>query len=513
MAHPIKYPLGIQDFQELRTRNCTYVDKTALIYQLLEGKTYFYSHPRRFGKSLLLSTLKYLFQGKKELFEGLWIADKLNWADYNYPVLHFSFIQGGFKEVGLQSDIHSKLQEQANEHGIVLTENSISSKITELVKKLHDKHQQKVVFLVDEYDKPINEYLGNDQLAIVQENKQWLRSFYSPLKELDPYLKFVFITGVAKFSKVSLFSDLNQLEDITLQSEFATLLGYTDEEIVHYFGQRLEQIAQKKGLTYEALYAKMRLWYNGYSWNGIDKVYNPTSLLTFLKYAEFRNYWFETGTPTFLVELLSQEWKYNIEKIYAEVDLLLSFQIEEVNDVTLLFQTGYLTIKDKDGDVYELTYPNQEVRDSMTLHLLRKYSHRQSVKPLVRELYEAIKQHNFAQLFKLMNGLFGAIPYQIFDAHKEKYYHAIIFLTFRLMGYYTQAEPSVSEGRIDVVVETQDSIFILEFKVNGTLKEAMQQIHDQKYYQQYEGTSKAVFLIGAVCKDKTIGEYEVEKWK
>jgi hypothetical protein len=510
---PLRYPLGIQDFSELRTRQCVYVDKTKLLYSLLEGKAYFYAHPRRFGKSLLLSTLKYLFQGRQDLFQGLWIADKIDWATFNYPVLHFSFIDTGFHEIGFERYIHQKFRYQAEDHDLVLTSEGVSGKVTELVKKLYYKHNQKVVFLVDEYDKPITEYLLPNDIATAQANKQWLRQFYSPLKELDPYLQFVFITGVSKFSKVSLFSDLNQLEDITLSKPFATLLGYTEPEILHYFQPRLAAIATQMEFPYEELLDKMRKWYNGYSWNGKDKVYNPTSMLHFLKYAEFSNYWFETGTPTFLINRLRGDFTYNIEEIRADAGLLQSFRLESLNDTTLLFQTGYLTVKAKQDDIYTLGYPNQEVRDSMLQYLLAEFSQaKESIKPLIRQVYYSLAQRNFAQLFKLLQGLFGSIPYQLFDAHQEKYYHAIIFLTFRLLGYYTQAEPSVSEGRIDVVVETQECIFLFEFKVNGTVAEAMQQIHDRKYYQQYAGTSKEVYLVGVVCKNKGIGEYEVEKW-
>ncbi len=509
-----RYSLGIQDFKELRTLNCVYVDKTEQIYQLLgQGKTYFYSHPRRFGKSLLLSTFKYLFQGRKELFEGLWIADKVNWAEMNYPVLHFTFIQSSFREIGLQKDIHSKIEEQANQYGISLTEEGISNKMTELVKKIHDKYQQKVVILVDEYDKPINEYLGTPEVAVAQENKQWLRNFYSPLKELDPYLRFLFITGITKFSKVSLFSDLNQLEDLTLASRAATLLGYTEQEIIHYFDERLHELAAEKQLTYEALFAKMRLWYNGYSWNGKDKVYNPTSILNFLKNGEFRNYWFETGTPTLLINLLSEDFTFNIEQMVVGAAQLSSFRLEQLPAPTLLFQTGYLTIVEQDDDTYILDYPNQEVRDSMLQYLLAEYCHQLDVKPPVKALFKAMQKLDFAQVIKSLNGLLGSIPYQLFAANQEKYYHAVIFLTFRLLGYYAQAEPSVSEGRIDAVVETAQHIFIWEFKVDGTVAEALQQIHNRHYYQAYAGSSKAIYLIGVVCKDKKIADYEVQHYQ
>ncbi|TAE20012.1 MAG: AAA family ATPase, partial [Bacteroidetes bacterium] len=479
-----KYPLGIQDFSVLRENGCVYVDKTELIYQLIQGKCYFLSHPRRFGKSLLLSTLKYLFEGRQDLFEGLWIHNKITWEAS--PVLHFSFIQSDFHSIGFETYLHNHIQEQAEIHAISLKAKGISEKMRELIIALHKKHGKGVVVLVDEYDKPITEFLRKDQIATAQENRELMRQFYSPLKDLDKYLRFIFITGVSKFSKVSIFSDLNHLEDITTGANYAKLLGYTEEEIEHYFHNSIQKVADYQELTYEQCFAKMRLWYNGYSWNrGKDKVYNPTSVLKFLQNKEFENYWFETGTPTFLIDMMSENFHYNVEDIEAPRSLLMNFRLEALDDITLLFQTGYLTIKAQDDDICTLTYPNQEVRDSMLQYLLSEFSHINIVKPMVRDMFRALGKRDFKQLMKLLNAMLGEIPYEIFDTKQEKYYHAIIFLTFRLLGYYAQAEPSVSEGRIDAVVETADGIFIFEFKVNGTIEEAMAQIHENKYYQRY----------------------------
>ncbi|TAE04844.1 MAG: AAA family ATPase, partial [Bacteroidetes bacterium] len=479
-----KYPLGIQDFSVLRENGCAYVDKTELIYQLIQGKCYFLSHPRRFGKSLLLSTLKYLFEGRQDLFEGLWIHDKISWEAS--PILYFTFNKSDFHDMGFKTYLLTKLRQQASLHEITLQTDTISSMMEELILALHKKHGKGVVVLVDEYDKPITEFLRKDQIATAQENRELMRQFYSPLKDLDKYLRFIFITGVSKFSKVSIFSDLNHLEDITIDRRFSTLLGYTEKEITHYFAEKIQEVADYQELTYEQCFAKMRLWYNGYSWNrGKDKVYNPTSVLKFLTTMDFKNYWFETGTPTFLIDMMSENFHYNIEDIDVPYSLLMNFRLEALDDITLLFQTGYLTIKAQDDDICTLTYPNQEVRDSMLQYLLSEFSHINIVKPMVRDMFRALGKRDFKQLMKLLNAMLGEIPYEIFDTKQEKYYHAIIFLTFRLLGYYAQAEPSVSEGRIDAVVETADGIFIFEFKVNGTIEEAMAQIHENKYYQRY----------------------------
>ncbi|TAF78105.1 MAG: AAA family ATPase, partial [Sphingobacteriales bacterium] len=455
--------------------------------------------------------LKYLFQGRQDLFEGLWIADKLDWDVQKHPVLHFSFIESGFHSIGFEKYLHIKIEEQASLHDISLKNTDISHKMRELITALHKKHDKRVVFLVDEYDKPITEFLRKDQIPTAEENRELMRQFYSPLKELDESLRFVFITGVSKFSKVSIFSDLNQLKDITIHTKYATLLGYTEEEIEHYFHERIQEIATEQALTYEACFDKLRLWYNGYSWNaGKDKVYNPTSVLNFLEDGTFKNYWFDTGTPTFLINMLKTNFTFDIEHIDVSEKRLGSYTLENIDEVTLLFQTGYLTIKDVDDGIYTLGYPNLEVRDSMNNYLLADYAHQHDLKPIVRDMYRTLGKRDFKQLFKLLNSILGEIPYEIFDTKQEKYYHAIIFLTFRLLGYYAQAEPSVSEGRIDAVVEIQDAIFIFEFKVNGTLEEALAQIHENKYYQRYEATQKEIYLLAVVCKNKSVAEWKSE---
>ncbi len=509
-----KYSLGIQSFSELRQNDYVYVDKTEHIHKLLQGKCYFLSHPRRFGKSLLISTLKYLFQGRQDFFEGLWIADKIDWAEMQHPVLHFSFIESDFHEIGFKTYLRNKIQEQADLYGITLKSKGFSSLVRELVIALHKKHGQRVVFLVDEYDKPITEFLRKDQIPTAEENRELMRQFYSPLKELDEYLRFIFITGVSKFSKVSIFSDLNHLEDITIDYRFATMLGYTSEEVIFHFSERIQEIADKKGLSYQECYDKVRLWYNGYSWNGgEDRVYNPTSIMKFLTKMEFKNYWFETGTPTFLIDMMKQNFTFDVENIDVSEKRLGSYRLEDIDEITLLFQTGYLTIKASEDGIFTLGYPNLEVRDSMNNYLLAEYTHQHDLKPAVRDMFRALGKRDFEQVFDILNAMLGEIPYEIFDTKQEKYYHAIIFLTFRLLGYYAQAEPSVGKGRIDAVVETADGIFIFEFKVNGTIEEAMAQIHKNKYYQRYTASEKEIYLLAVVCKDKEIKEYKVERFE
>ena len=505
-----KYSLGVQEFRELRENGYLYVDKTATIATLLEHKYYFLSRPRRFGKSLLINTLKELFLGNKHLFEGLWIADKILWD--SHPVIQFSFAKSDFYKIGLEAYFHQKLDETSTQYSLILEQKTLSSKMEELIVKLYQKYQKGVVLLIDEYDKPIIEFLQKDELHIAEGNREIMRQFYSPLKDLDGKLRFIFITGVSKFSKVSIFSDLNHLDDITTDENYANLLGYTEAEIQHYFEDRIMQIANKGAITYEQCFEKIRLWYNGYSWDGINKVYNPNSVLKFLSKATFGNYWFETGTPTFLVKMLSDKFTYNVENIEVSSKRLGNFRLESIDDITLLFQTGYLTIKSQEYDIYKLSYPNLEVRDSMINYLLAEYTHQEDLKPVALDIYRALKKRDFEKMISYFNSLFGEIPFQIFDTKQERYYHAIIFLIFRLLGYYVQAEPSVSKGRIDAIVQTEDAVFIFEFKVNGTVAEAMTQIHTNKYYQAYTSLDKEIYLIGVVCKNKEIENFEVEKY-
>ena len=507
-----KYSLGVQEFHKLRQENYVYVDKTEQIYQLLQGSYFFLSRPRRFGKSLLINTLKEIFLGNKHLFEGLWIADKILWEAH--PIIQFSFAKSDFKDIGLSPYFHQKLDEKALSFGFALVQKTLASKMEELIVRVYDKYQKGVVLLIDEYDKPITEFLLKKDIHIAEENREIMRQFYSPLKDLDSKLRFIFITGVSKFSKVSIFSDLNHLEDLTLLSDYSTLLGYTEQEITHYFGDRITEIANKQGISYEECFFKMRLWYNGYSWDAENKVYNPASILKFLQHRQFLNYWFETGTPNFLVELLREKMVYDVDNVEISHKRLGNFRLEDIDNITLLFQTGYLTIKTKeDEEFYTLGYPNSEVRNSLLQYLLSGYTHQQDVKPIVRDIYRSLESRDFRKMFDCLNGLLAEIPYQIFDAQQEKYYHAVIFLTFRLLGYYAVAEPSTSKGRIDAVVETQSGIFIFEFKVNGTVAQAMAQIHKNKYYQRYTASSKEIYLFGVSCKNKEIQKYQIEKLK
>jgi hypothetical protein len=503
---PLKYPIGIQTFSDLRNDGYVYIDKTQYIYQLLQGKYYFLSRPRRFGKSLLLSTLSSIFSGRKDLFQGLWIEEKITWE--KYPIIHLSFGMADFKELGLRKSIESKLIQVAREYQIVLTEEGIGNRFKELIEKL--SIEKKVVILIDEYDKPIIEYLGKEQLPQALANRDILKEFYSVIKDLDAHIQFFFLTGVSKFSKVSIFSDLNNLHDITIEPAFSSMLGYTQAELEYYFGERMKELAQQQGVSYQDFLDKVRLWYNGYAWNGKEKVYNPFSILNFMYSGDFRNYWFETGTPTFLVKMMKESFHYQLDEIEASENLISNFRIEALNETTLLFQTGYLTIKDRFQDIYVLTYPNKEVKNSLVNYLLQEFSSEANVSPPVWHIHKSLQKKDVEEMVNRFNTLFANIPYQIFEEKQESFYQAIIFLAFQLLGYYAQAEVSTSKGRIDAVVHYEDKIFVIEFKVNDSAENAIAQIKAKNYHHKYLNQGKEVILLGFACQNKEIADWKME---
>ena len=511
-----KLPIGIQSFSELRSKGYLYVDKTRQILQLLEGsKVYFLSRPRRFGKSLLISTLKELFLGNKELFEGLYIQDKIEWGFH--PVIHLDFTTTDYKNLGLEKAIEDILHYQGSLYEIELETETITTKLQELVRKLFKKYNQQVVLLIDEYDKPIIDFLEKDNIHIAEKNREILKNFYMPIKSLDNELRFFFLTGVSRFTKVSIFSDLNNLDDITTDEHFSALVGYTQTELEKYFSEYIDTVTKKFSLTKKETLLQLREWYNGYSWTGEDRVYNPFSVMNALQKSNFNNYWFTTGTPTFLVKLMREQLYYDLDNTKMDLDSLGNFDITNMQPKTVLFQTGYLTLIEKlDMNFYRLGYPNKEVKNSMLRILLEVYAYQTNgfAVPLVYNLKEAFINHDFEDFFTHFKTLFASIPYQIFEQKLESYYHSIIFITFKLLGFYIDAEVSTSKGRIDAVVKTQTHIYILEFKVNDTAEKAIEQIKEKKYAERYvseQENGRKIVLIGIACKDKTVTDYLVEE--
>jgi len=508
-----KLPIGIQSFREIRENNFLYVDKTASIFRLVtEGKYYFLSRPRRFGKSLTLSTIKEIFQGQKELFDGLWIQDHWDWTK-QHPVIHISFSSIGYKELGLEKAIELELKKIAKKTNIKLQENGISQLFEELIEKLAPNN--KVVLIIDEYDKPIIDYL--DDLQQAKEHQKILKSFYSIIKDADPYIRFLLITGVSKFSKVSIFSELNNLSDLTIHPKFSTLVGYTQAELEHNFGDRLEELVGVLASTRTELLRLIKEWYNGYSWDGKRFVYNPFSILSFFDTGDFQNFWFSTGTPTFLVRLLKERNFYNLEKQEVGAATFDSFDIENLETYSLLFQTGYLTIKSVEAfGIYHLDYPNREVKDSMLQYLVAGFSHGSYARttPIVINLRKAFIENDHEQIVTIINGLFKSIPSHIFIKDKEAYYHSVVFLVFQYLGQFIDAEINTSNGRIDAVVQTDTHVYVVEFKLDESAGAAIEQIRDKAYAAKYQLSRKKVLGLGInfSSASKSVDDWDVVEY-
>jgi Predicted AAA-ATPase/PD-(D/E)XK nuclease superfamily len=509
-----KLPVGIQTFRELRRQNCLYVDKTKDIFPLVaQGGAFFFSRPRRFGKSMTISTLASIYRGEKHLFEDLWMYDKWDWTR-KHPIIHISFNDIGVNTQGLEVAIRKALLRQATDYGLELLETNIDQCFRELIEKLCDKHG-KVVILIDEYDKPLIDYLAKEDLHIAKAHQKTLKSFYSVLKSADEKIELLFITGVSKFSRVSIFSDLNHLDDVTLDKRFATLVGYTLEEILANFPEWLADVHENfPAFTFEELLAQIKQWYNGYSWDGKKYVYNPFSILNFCNKHSFEDYWFKTGTPTFLINLLKERNAYNFDDIKVNRNLFDSYDLDNLETRSLLFQTGYLTIKniDTSTNVYTLGYPNQEVAEAMFTHLLGAFgcfSSLDATMPII-QIREAFFQNDLARAIKIINSLFKDIPYDLFKRQNELYYHALVHLMFNYLGVYVQSEVEVSDGRLDAVVQTPTHIYIFEFKIDKTAAEAIAQIKSKDYAAKFHTVQKKIVGIGVNFSSEIKG---VESWE
>ena len=496
-----KLPLGIQTFSDIRDKaeNYLYIDKTAIALRLInEGKYYFLSRPRRFGKSLFLDTLKEIFAGRQKLFAGLYIHDQWDWNN-RYPVIHLSFGMGVIKDVDdLDVRIFAILKE--NQKRLQLsceyTDNSREC-FKELITLAYEKYGQKVVVLVDEYDKPILDNITNKALA--GEIRDAMKNLYSVLKDSDAYLKFVFLTGVSKFSKVSLFSGLNNLEDISLDARYAAICGYTHQDVLTHFTDRLH------GVDVEEL----KQWYNGYHFLG-EGVYNPYDiLLFFIKGNIYGNYWFETGNPSFLIEVLQQKQYYlpKLENIEINDAELSSFDLDYIKLETLLFQTGYLTIKKVrtvfSRRVYQLGYPNLEVRSALNEHLFEYLLTHSSIKR--NTLFDSIIDNDMSLFERAIHQLFAAIPYNNYVKNTiqtyEGYYASVMYSYFAGLGLPFIAEDVTNTGRIDITITTPDKkqVYVIEFKVLDETTQtgcALKQIKEKKYYEKYQESADKLYLVG-----------------
>jgi Predicted AAA-ATPase/PD-(D/E)XK nuclease superfamily len=484
-------PIGLQNFREIRENDYLYVDKTALIYPLTSSKYYFLSRPRRFGKSLLLSTIKELFSGSQDLFKGLWIENKWDWSQI-HPVIHLKISSIDYQRLGLYDALSKELSEIALELGVTLKETALKGKFRELITKASVKG--KVVILIDEYDKPIIDYL--DDSTKTKENKDILKEFYSIIKDADPYIRFLLITGVSKFTKVSIFSDLNNLDDLTLHPKYTNLCGITQVELEKYFAEPIAELSASNPNIKEDI----KNWYNGYSWDGVHRVYNPFSILRFMSTQSFHNFWFETGTPTFLIEVVTKRRQFNFSEVQTGLSGLSDFNTDNINPTTLLFQTGYLTIKEYNPkfQLYTLGYPNEEVRSSLLQYLIGAYRFENASEstPLVVQLYNALHEKNIEEIIAIINTAFATIPYDLWRGATELHYHALVHLTFSLLGTYMQSEVHSAKGRCDALIQTPQYIYALEFKLDESAEIALQQIEEKGYLTPYLQLKQEKIAIG-----------------
>ena len=491
-----KLPIGIQTFRTVREADCYYVDKTAFIGRLVEeGTHYFLSRPRRFGKSLLLDTLKELFEGNEALFAGLDIHDKWDWSA-RHPVLRLSFGGGNFKEPGfLEANFMEKLAAIEREAQVSAEYATVPGRFANLIAALHRQAGRAVVVLVDEYDKPILDALDEPDLA--RANRDFLRGVYSVIKDSDAHVRFTFLTGVSKFSKVNLFSGLNNLTDITLEPAYSAVCGYTEEDLDSVFTPELEGLDRDE----------VRHWYNGYNWLG-ETVYNPFDILLLFRRRDFGAYWFETGSPAFLVETLTRRGvgPMDLDTMMGTDELLSGFDVEEITPEALLFQTGYLTIQAHSNvggeTLFQLGYPNREVRQSLNRSLLRHLVGRTTrQRPNSIRLHELLSANDFDGLQALFHAFYASIPHQCCAnndiANFEGYYAAVFYAYFAGLGLDVTVEDSTSRGRLDMAVRFNGHVYLFEFKVVELAPEgrAMAQLKAKGYADKYRHLQQPIHLI------------------
>ena len=501
-------PVGQQYFKSIIKGKGIYVDKTEYIYDLCEpiDKGYFLSRPRRFGKSLTLDTIAELFSGNKALFAGLWIEDKWDWSE-TFPVVRMSLDAIGHK-IGLEYALVKNLNKIARSFGVTIENTNSGLAFDELIEKVVDKTGQQVVVLIDEYDRPIVDYIDPYNLSKANEQRDILKDFFSILKDASKHIRFLLITGVSKFSKVSIFSELNHLDDLTLEPHYAALCGYTQAELEHYFVDYLN-VMPPNTLN------QMKNWYNGYSWDGKTFVYNPLSVLKFFKHQTYSNFWFETETPTFLVKLMRKRFVYKLEETQVSDLILESFRLEQFDalDVnSLLLQTGYLTIKKKTAhETFILNYPNHEVKKAFGQFLLSEYTQTPVTVPYGANILQALEQNNLAEVINIIHNLIKSVPDQNYIKDQEKFFHAIIHLIFTMVGSDPRSEMHTGIGRMDTVIITPHRIFLFEFKMIETPKEAIQCIEDRQYADSLRHLNKPITGVGVVFSIEKKGVADWDK--
>lgn len=507
-------PIGIQNFEKIRKDSYLYVDKTALVYRLVTtGSYYFLSRPRRFGKSLLLSTLHAYFEGKRELFEGLAIS-KLEQKWEKYPILHLDLNTQKYESPeALENILDNALTQWEVLYGARASERSLSLRFLGIIQRACEQTGRRVIILIDEYDKPMLQAIGNE--ALQDAYRSTLKAFYGALKSGDQYIKFAMLTGVTKFGKVSVFSDLNNLNDISMDWQYSSICGITDEELDNELYGYTEQLAARNRMSVEEAREQLRKFYDGYHFiEDSEGVYNPFSLLNTFEKMRFGSYWFETGTPTYLVHLL-QLHNYSLERManeYATEDILNSVDVASTHPIPVIYQSGYLTIKDYDPHfrIYHLGFPNTEVEDGFFRFLLPYYTSVDKMEaPFhIKKFVSEIESGQPDAFLDRLKCFFADTPYELVK-ERENHYQNVLFILCRLLGVYVRAEYHTSQGRIDMVLQAKDYTYVLEFKLDGTAEQALQQISDKSYALPFETGETKVFCIGVNFSSET---RNIEKW-
>ena len=497
----MKYPIGIQNFEKLRREGYAYVDKTPVVWRLVrDGGYYFLSRPRRFGKSLLLSTIEAYFEGKRELFDGLAISQlETEWR--KYPILHLDLNASKYSDItDLEQILDYHLRRWEDRYGRDERTTTLSGRFMDVIQQAYDHTGMPVVILVDEYDKPMALNIDNEPLQ--DAFRSLLKAFYGVMKSADRYIKFGFLTGVTKFSKVSVFSDLNNISDISMHSAYAASCGITEQEIRDYFDDGVAQLAQANGMTKAECYAALRRRYDGYHFrqNSVG-VYNPFSLVNTLNKKEFADYWFATGTPTLLVSLLRRT-EYNLNDILdapVSADLLGSVDSMRQNPLPIIYQSGYLTIKDYDEEFmeYHLGFPNEEVERGFIQYLLPIYTNARQDPSVfnIRQFVREVRGGQPEAFMTRLSAMLADTDYRIVG-RAELYLQNALFTFFRLLGLYVQVERATSEGRMDMVVQTRDQVYIFEFKIDKSADAALRQIEEKGYARPFAADSRPLYKIG-----------------
>lgn len=508
------YPIGIQSFESLRKGGYCYVDKTQLVYQLVKtGKYYFLSRPRRFGKSLLLSTLEAYFKGQKELFAGLKIAG-LEQAWQEYPVLHLDLNARRYEDLSsLTAILNQHLESWEAIYGQEKSDRAPEERFAYLIEKINRTTARNVVILIDEYDKPLLQSIGNESLQTDYRNT--LKAFYGVLKSCDKYIQFALLTGVTKFSKVSIFSDLNNLNDISMDDRYATICGITEQELYSFFAEDIRSLGAMNNLDEIATRQQLKEFYDGYHFTPSSAdLYNPFSVLNTFDRKRFGSYWFETGTPTFLVELLQQK-HYNLYQLaHEEVteDMLAGIDAMEDSPIPVLYQSGYLTLKDFDSrfGLYTLGFPNREVEEGFNRYLLPRYASIQNGSSAfqIRNFVQEVWRGDIDSFMLRLQSFFADTPYEL-ARDLELHYQNVLFIVFKLLGFYVQVEYHTSRGRIDLVLQTEKYIYVMEFKLEGSAEEALAQIDEKQYALPFASDPRILYKVGVNFNNQLRG---IEKW-